>query len=104
MKESFDGWKDDLEHRASEIVEPQGDVVDKAVYDVAAQMNDAESMNIGERPIEVTIKQLEEEGWHYRGPISGDAVFEAVEGRGKEIRIVGTGTKRFLFEKEGGGD
>lgn len=61
-------------------------------------VDDTESVKPAEQSIDATIKRLEAEGWHYRGPVSGAAVYEAVAENGKEIKIVGTGTERFLFE------
>lgn len=104
MSEKFEHWKEDLEDRASEVVEPSEGEINAAVHDVAEQMGDAESVKPAEQSIDATIKQLETEGWRYRGPVSGSAVFEAVAKDGKEIRIVGTGTERFLFEREKGAD
>jgi hypothetical protein len=89
MKESFENWKDDPESE-----------VDAAAGSVAEQMGDAESINLAERPLEEIKKELEAEGWRYRGLVSGTAVFEAVAEENREIKIVGTGSDRYLFEKE----
>ena len=102
MEQSFEEWKKELEGHASEVVEPSKSEIDEAVYAAAAQMGHAEDIKTGERPIDATIKQLEAEGWHYRGPVSGKAVFEAGAGENQEIRIIGTGAQRFLFERAKG--
>jgi len=102
MSEKFDQWKKELEEKASEVVEVPQEDIDKAVYSAAVQMGDAENIKIGDRPIEETIKELEAEGWDFRGPVSGKGVFEAVAEEGKEIKIVGTGKERYLFEKSEG--
>lgn len=104
MSEKFERWKEDLEDRASEVIEPSEGEISAAVHNVAEQMGDAESLKMGEQSIEDIIKQYEAEGWHYRGPVSGVPVFEAIAKEGKEIRIVGTGTERVLFEREKGAD
>jgi hypothetical protein len=102
MSEKFESWKKDFESRATEEVEPSKGEIDEAVHDAAVQMGDVEGIEvgIGARLGEETIKELEAEGWHYRGPISGGAVFEAVAEEDREIKIIGTGTQRFIFERE----
>jgi hypothetical protein len=102
MSEKFKNWKKDLESMAAEEVEPSKGEIDEVVHNAAVQMGDTEGVEvgIGTRPIEETIKELEVEGWHYRGPVSGEAVFEAVAEEDREIKIIGTGTQRFIFERE----
>ena len=100
MKEKFEDWKEDIENRASKVVETSEDQIDTAMYDAAVQMGDAENIIIGERPIGVTIKQLEAEGWHYLGPVSAESVLEVATEEAREIKIVGTGAQRFVFERD----
>ena len=102
MNEKFKNWKKDLESRAAEEVEPSKDEIDEAVHDAAVQMGDTEGVEVGidTRPIEESIKELEAEGWHYRGPVASEPIFEVVAEEDREIKIIGTGAQRFIFERE----
>jgi hypothetical protein len=82
----------------SDQIDPSPEEINEAFYNVADQMGDAESLGVGDRPIEDTTKELEAEGWRCCGPFSGEVIYEAVA-EGKEIQIVGTGTQRYIFER-----
>lgn len=110
MKENpeYEQWKENLEHRASEVheaPEPSPEEIDRVVRGAAVDMGDKKSLDVSSRPIETIIQDMEAEGWHYRGPaMAGTGVYEAVAEDNKEIRIIGTGTGRFVFEREEGLD
>jgi hypothetical protein len=102
MSKSFEDWKEKLEERALGVVDASPDDVEEAIRDVAVQMKDAEYVAMGERPIDEIINELEPQGWHYRGPLSHEGIFEAVAEEKLRIMIVKAGTQRYIFDRANG--
>ena len=100
MNEKFEEWKNNLEDKASEIVEAPKEEINQAVRAAAGDMKDLDYLKRDERPLDEIIKELEPEGWQYRGLVSGGTVYEAVEKDKREIMILGTGTNKYIFERD----
>ena len=102
MSEKFEDFKQRLDEGAAEIVEPvepSASEVRNAIDDTAAQMNDAEYLAMGERPLAEIIEEMKAEGWRYREPASHEGIYKAITEEGREIKIIGTGGQRYIFEK-----